>query len=125
MSHREVQTVSEEKKVKVSKHAETQVIPAVKKRTNFNQQMKVLDMQIAQGKTPTPQEVQQIVELEEEPVEEYSGPLAPLFDNPLINQLTQMQSWQLREEGLRQINDNIEKYVHSPHANTGFNHLFT
>jgi len=36
-----------------------------------------------------------------------------------------MQSWQLREEGLRQINDNIEKYVNSPHANTGFNHLFT
>jgi len=37
MSHREVQTVQEEKKVKVSKHAETQVIPAVKKRTNFNE----------------------------------------------------------------------------------------
>jgi hypothetical protein len=61
----------------------------------------------------------------EEPEEGYSGPLHPLFEKPLINSLLQAQSWQLREESLRQINDNIEKYVTSPHANIGFNHLFT
>jgi len=74
----------------LTKHSEDQVIPAVKNRFTFEEQMALFDKQIALGKNPQPDTMLAAMHAQKQSQQPhaYDGPLLVLFDKEVGEGLT-------------------------------------